>query len=62
MTTTSTTNYEVWEYRGYGVAYHVASYSSYELAEEDAARRNNYAYASGDLRNGNDDPYFYEVR
>ena len=56
--TTSKNNYEVWECRGYGVEYQVATYSSYELAEEEADFRNtNY-----DSRNGNDDLYFYEVR
>ena len=52
-------NYEVWECRGYGISYLVATYSSYKLAEEEANIRNNDADIP---RNGNNDPYFYEVR
>ena len=57
-----TTSYEIWECRGYGVEYLVATYSSHELAEEEADFRNNDAKTSDILRNGNNDPYFYEVR
>ena len=60
--TTSKNNYEVWECRGYGIDYQVATYSSYKLAEEEADLRNNDAKTSDILRNGNNDPYFYEVR
>ena len=59
---TSKNNYEVWECRGYGIEYPVATYNCYKLAEEEADRRNNDAKASDVLRNGNNDPYFYEVR
>ena len=59
---TSTTNYQVWECRGYGVDYQVATYGSRELAEEEAARLNNNACGSDNLRNGNNDPFYYEVR
>ena len=59
---TSTTNYEVWECRGYGFDYQVATYSSYQEAELEASIRNNEAQSSDNLRNGNNDSYFYEVR
>ena len=53
-----TTNYQVWECRGYGVEYPVGAPADYYSANELAETLN----ANCDSRNGNDDLYFYEVR
>ena len=58
----TTTNYQVWECRCCGVEYQVDTYSNYEEAYEDASRRTSEAEDSDHLRNGNGDPYYYEVR
>ena len=53
-----TTNYQVWECRGYGVEYTVGGPADYDSANELAESLN----TNCDSRNGNDDPYYYEVR
>ena len=53
-----TTNYQVWECRGYGVEYQVGAPSDYNSANELAESLN----ANCVSRNGNDDLYYYEVR
>ena len=53
-----TTNYQVWECRGYGVEYQVGAPVDYDSANELAESLN----ANCVSRNGNDDLYYYEVR